>query len=124
MSRRIAGHFLKALAFLAGPFPFGLAVATVRGWDALSANRRLLAGWALLFGLSVLLPLLLARAARAVLGHESADADRRLLRTGIATLVVALAAAAVTPWRDLGRWLAATLGELTGFSLPPAAVGP
>jgi hypothetical protein len=123
VSRKAAGHALKAVAFLLAPFPFGLAVATIRGWSGLTASGRLLAGWMMLIAFSVALPLFLRRAGRAVLGHESARLDRRLLWTGLASLALAVAAAVTVPWRELTAWLVSTLTDLTGFSVPVPANG-
>lgn len=115
--RKTSGYALKGLAFLLAPFLFGMLVATVQGWDALSGNARLLAGWFVLLLFSVVFPLFLARAGRAVMGHERASADRRAWRTGIAALCVAAVAVFLVPWRDLADWLASTLSELTGMPI-------
>lgn len=118
MTRHAAAFSLKALAWLSAPLVFGLLIATVAGWRGLAGNGRMLAGWALLLLLAALLPLFFALAGRAVVGHETDRWDRRALGTGAAALAVVGAAAVTTPWRDLARWLAATLTELTGFSVP------
>ena len=116
--RVAAAHAARALAFVLAPFPIGLVIATVTGWQGLASHGRMLAGWAMLLVASVLVPLFLTRAARVIAGHETERADRRMLWTGIAALVFAGAGAASTPWRELGNWLAATLTDLTGFSVP------
>ena len=118
--RRLAGHALKGLAFLFSPFFFGGLVATVHGWTGLASNGRLLASWILILAFSILLPIFLFRAARAAIGHETEAADRGALSTGIAVAAVGTVAAVLAPWHELARWLAATLSELTGFSLLPA----
>ncbi len=120
--RRTSGYVLKGLAFLLSPFLFGMLVATVQGWESLSGNRRLLAGWFFLLLFSVVFPLFLARAGRAVMGHEPAETDRRAWRTGFVAFGVAAVAVFLVPWRDLADWLAATLSELTG--MPIVSPGP
>jgi hypothetical protein len=64
------------------------------------------------------LPLFLARAGRAAMGHEPAVEARRAWRTGAAALVVGAAALLLVPsWRGLGSWLAETLSDLTGVPI-------
>ena len=122
--RRIAGHALKGLAWLASPVSFALLIATLHGWAGLAARPRLLAGWGFILVFSIVLPIFLFRSARAAIGHETHRDDRNVLSTGIAVVALAAGAAALTPWRDLAQWLATTLSQLTGFTLPVPAGTP
>jgi hypothetical protein len=107
---------LKALAFFLSPLFIGLLVATWKGWDALAASPRLLAGWGALVVFFFVLPLFLTRAGRAAMGHEPAEEARRAWRTGAVALVVGAAALLLIPsWRDLAGWLSETLSDLTGM---------
>lgn len=116
--KHVAGYGLKAFAFLLTPIFIGLLVATWRGWSTLAASPRLLAGWAALVTFFFVLPLFLARAGRAAMGHEPATEARRAWRTGAAALVVGAAALLLVPsWRDLASWLAETLSDLTGIPI-------
>ena len=92
-----------------------MLVATVKGWQGLQGNSRLLAGWLVLLLLAVAFPLFLAMAGRVSMGHEPARADRLALHAGIASLALAAVALFLVPWRDLADWLSATLSELTGM---------
>lgn len=114
--RHVAGYALKAFGFFLAPIFIGLLVATWKGWEALSANPRLLAAWGALLVFFFVLPLFLARAGRAAMGHEPRDEARRVWRTGAAALVVGAAALLLVPsWRDLGEWISGTLSDLTGI---------
>jgi hypothetical protein len=115
--RKTGGFALKGLAFLVAPLIFGMIVATIHGWSGLTDSPRLLAGWATLLALCVVLPIFLRRAGRAVMGHEPAAADRRALRTGLLAAALAVIAIVLVPWRELGDWLSATLSEITGMPL-------
>jgi hypothetical protein len=115
--KKTGGFVLKGLAFLVAPLVFGMIVATIQGWSGLTDSPRLLAGWATLLALCVVLPIFLRRAGRAVMGHEAAEADRRALRTGLLAAALAVIAIVLVPWRELGDWLSATLSEITGIPL-------
>lgn len=115
MKHHTGGFVLKGLAFLVAPFVFGMIVATIQGWSALRASPRLLAGWMTLLALSVVVPVFLRRAGRAVMGHEPPEADRRAMRAGLLAAGLALLAVFLVPWRELGEWLSATLSDLTGM---------
>jgi hypothetical protein len=116
--KHVAGYALKSVGFFLWPLFIGLLVATWRGWGTLAANPRLLAGWAALVAFFFLLPLFLARAGRAAMGHEPDLEARRAWRTGAAALAMGIAAVFLIPsWRDLGNWLAQTLSELTGIPI-------
>ena len=116
--RHVAGYALKAFGFFLAPIFIGLLVATWKGWEALSANPRLLAAWGALLAFFFVLPLFLARAGRAAMGHEPRDEARRAWRTGAAALVVGAAALLLVPsWRDLGEWISVTLSDLTGIPI-------
>jgi len=114
----VAGYALKSFGFFLAPIFMGLLVATWKGWDTLSASPRLLAGWGALLVFFFVLPLFLARAGRAAMGHEPRDEARRAWRTGAAALVVGAAAILLVPsWRDLGDWISGTLSDLTGIPI-------
>jgi membrane-anchored protein YejM (alkaline phosphatase superfamily) len=114
--RHVAGYALKAFAFFLSPIFIGLLVATWRGWSGLAASPRLLAAWAALVVFFFLMPLFLARAGRAAMGHEPREEARRVWRTGAAALLVGVMAVLLVPsWRDLGAWLSETLSNLTGI---------
>lgn len=116
--KHVGGYALKSFGFFLAPIFVGLLVATWKGWPALAANPRLLAGWGALLVFFFVLPLFLSRAGRAALGHEAARESRRVWRTGAAALVVGAAAVLLIPsWRDLGAWLSETLSELTGIPI-------
>jgi protein-S-isoprenylcysteine O-methyltransferase Ste14 len=116
--RHVAGYALKAFGFFLAPIFIGLLVATWKGWEALSANPRLLAAWGALLVFFFVLPIFLARAGRAAMGHEPHDEAGRAWRTGAAALVVAVAALLLVPsWRDLGEWISGTLSDLTGIPI-------
>jgi hypothetical protein len=116
--KHIAGYALKSFGFFLAPIFIGLLVATWKGWETLGSNPRLLAGWGMLLVFFFVLPLFLARAGRAAMGHEPEREARRVWRTGAAALVVGIAAFVLIPsWRDLGNWLAETLSELTGIPI-------
>lgn len=116
--RHVAGYALKSVGFFLAPIFIGLLVATWKGWDTLSGNPRLLAGWGALLVFFFVLPLFLARAGRAAMGHEPRDEARRAWRTGAAALVVGAAAILLVPsWRDLGDWISGTLSDLTGIPI-------
>ena len=116
--RHVAGYALKSFGFFLAPIFMGLLVATWKGWDTLSASPRLLAGWGALLVFFFVLPLFLARAGRAAMGHEPRDEARRAWRTGAAALVVGAAAILLVPsWRDLGDWISGTLSDLTGIPI-------
>ena len=116
--RHVAGYALKSFGFFLAPLFVGLLVATWKGWDALATNPRLLAAWAALLVFFFVLPLFLARAGRAAMGHEPREDARRAWRTGAAALVVGAAALLLVPsWRDLGEWLSGTLSDLTGIPI-------
>jgi hypothetical protein len=115
--KHAGGFVLKGLAFLLAPFFFGMAVATVQGWSGLKASPRLLAGWVTLLALAALMPFVLRRAGRAMLGHEPVEADRRAWRAGIVAAGLAALALFLVPWRELADWLSATLSELTGMPI-------
>ena len=68
------------------------------------------------------LPLFLARAGRAAMGHEPREEARRVWLTGAAAFVVGAAALLLVPsWRDLGEWISGTLSDLTGIPIVPSA---
>ena len=116
--RHVAGYALKSVGFFLAPIFIGLLVATWKAWDTLSGNPRLLAGWGALLVFFFVLPLFLARAGRAAMGHEPRDEARRAWRTGAAALVVGAAAILLVPsWRDLGDWISGTLSDLTGIPI-------
>lgn len=116
--RHIGGYALKSFGFFLAPVFVGLLVATWKGWPTLAANPRLLAGWGALLVFFFVLPLFLARAGRAAMGHEPEPEARRVWRTGAAALIVGAAAFFLIPsWRDLGAWLSETLSELTGIPI-------
>lgn len=118
MKQHIGGYALKSLGFFLAPIFVGLLVATWKGWPTLAANPRLLAGWAALVVFFFLLPLFLARAGRAAMGHEPEREARRVWQTGAAALVVGAVAFFLIPsWKDLGSWLSNTLSELTGIPI-------
>lgn len=114
--KHVGGYALKSVGFFLWPLFVGLVVATWQGWEKLSSNPRLLAGWGALLVFFFVLPLFLARAGRAAMGHEPEREARRVWRTGAAALIVGAAAVVLIPsWRELGNWLAETLSELTGI---------
>ena len=116
--RHVAGYALKSFGFFLAPIFFGLLVATWKGWDALADNPRLLAAWGALLVFFFVLPLFLARAGRAAMGHEPPEDARRAWRTGAAALIVGAAAILLVPsWRDLGDWISGTLSDLTGIPI-------
>ena len=116
--KHVAGYGLKSFAFLLTPIFVGLLVATWKGWSTLAENPRLLVGWAALVTFFFVLPLFLARAGRAAMGHEPEVEAKRVWRTGAAALVVGAAALLLVPsWRDLAGWLAETLSDLTGVPI-------
>ncbi len=116
--RHVAGYALKAFGFFLSPIFVGLLFATWKGWGTLAASPRLLAGWGALVVFFFLMPLFLARAGRAAMGHEPKEEARRVWRTGAAALVVGAAALLLVPsWRDLAAWLSETLSELTGIPI-------
>ena len=116
--KHVAGYALKSLGFFLAPIFIGLLVATWQGWETLASDPRLLAGWGMLLVFFFVLPLFLARAGRAAMGHEPEREARRVWRTGAAALVVGMAALVLIPsWRDLGNWLAGTLSDLTGIPI-------
>jgi hypothetical protein len=120
--KHVAGYALKSVGFFLAPIFIGLLVATWKGWDALSRNPRLLAGWGALLVFFFVLPLFLTRAGRAAMGHEPRDEARRVWLTGAAALVVGAAALLLVPsWRDLGDWISGTLSDLTGIPIVPSA---
>jgi hypothetical protein len=120
--KHVAGYALKSFGFFLAPIFIGLLVATWKGWDALSQNPRLLAGWGALLVFFFVLPLFLARAGRAAMGHEPREEARRVWLTGAAALVVGAAALLLVPsWRDLGEWISGTLSDLTGIPIVPSA---
>jgi hypothetical protein len=120
--KHVAGYALKSFGFFLAPIFIGLLVATWKGWDALSRNPRLLAGWGALLVFFFVLPLFLARAGRAAMGHEPREEARRVWLTGAAALVVGAAALLLVPsWRDLGEWISGTLSDLTGIPIVPSA---
>src|SRR6185503_19364557 len=90
--RHVAGYALKSFGFFLAPIFMGLLVATWKGWDTLSSSPRLLAGWGALLVFFFVLPLFLARAGRAAMGHEPRDEARRVWLTGAAAFVVGAAA--------------------------------
>jgi hypothetical protein len=82
----------------------------------------LLAGWGSLLVFFFVLPLFLARAGRAAMGHEPREEARRVWLTGAAAFVVGAAALLLVPsWRDLGEWISGTLSDLTGIPIVPSA---
>jgi hypothetical protein len=112
----VAGYALKGFGFFLAPIFIGLLAATWRGWETLAANPRLLAGWGALVVFFFVLPLFLARAGRAAMGHEPAEEARRVWLTGAAALVVGVAAVLLVPsWRELAAWLSETISDLTGI---------
>ena len=116
--KHVAGYALKSLGFFLAPIFIGLLVATWQGWETLASDPRLLAGWGMLLVFFFVLPLFLARAGRAAMGHEPEREARRVWRTGAAALVVGMAALVLIPsWRNLGNWLAGTLSDLTGIPI-------
>lgn len=116
--RHVAGYALKSVGFFLAPIFIGLLIATWKGWETLSANPRLLAAWGALLVFFFVLPLFLARAGRAAMGHEPHDEAGRAWRTGAAALIVGAAAILLVPsWRDLGEWLSGTLSDLTGIPI-------
>jgi hypothetical protein len=116
--KHAGGYVLKSLGFFLAPIFVGLLVATWKGWPTLAAQPRMLVGWAALLVFFFVLPLFLARAGRAAMGHESEHEARRVWRTGAAALVVGAAAFLLIPsWKDLGGWLSNTLSELTGIPI-------
>jgi hypothetical protein len=120
--KHVAGYALKSFGFFLAPIFIGLLVATWKGWDALSRNPRLLAGWGALVIFFFVLPLFLTRAGRAAMGHEPREEARRVWLTGAAALVVGAAALLLVPsWRDLGDWISGTLSDLTGIPIVPSA---
>jgi hypothetical protein len=120
--KHVAGYALKSFGFFLAPIFIGLLVATWKGWDALSRNPRLLAGWGALVVFFFVLPLFLTRAGRAAMGHEPREEARRVWLTGAAALVVGAAALLLVPsWRDLGDWISGTLSDLTGIPIVPSA---
>jgi hypothetical protein len=120
--KHVAGYALKSFGFFLAPIFIGLLVATWKGWDALSRNPRLLAGWGALLVFFFVLPLFLARAGRAAMGHEPREEARRVWLTGAAAFVVGAAALLLVPsWRDLGEWISGTLSDLTGIPIVPSA---
>ena len=122
--RHVAGYALKSFGFFLAPIFMGLLVATWKGWDTLSASPRLLAGWGALLVFFFVLPLFLARAGRAAMGHEPRDEARRAWRTGAAALVVGAAAILLVPsWRDLGDWISGTLSDLIGIPIVSSPEG-
>ena len=122
--RHVAGYALKSFGFFHAPIFIGLLVATWKGWDNLSQNPRLLAGWGALLVFFFVLPLFLTRAGRAAMGHEPREEARRAWLTGAAALVVGAAALLLVPsWRDLGNWISVTLSDLTGIPVVPNPEG-
>ena len=71
--KHVAGYALKSFGFFLAPIFIGLLVATWKGWDALSRNPRLLAGWGALLVFFFVLPLFLARAGRAAMKNVMYD---------------------------------------------------
>ena len=123
--KHVAGYALKSFGFFLAPIFVGLLVATWKGWDTLAADPRLMAAWGALLVFFFVLPLFLARAGRAAMGHEPREEARRAWRTGAAALVVGAAALFLVPsWRDLGDWLSATLSDLTGIPIVSSPGGP
>jgi protein-S-isoprenylcysteine O-methyltransferase Ste14 len=122
--RHVAGYALKSFGFFLAPIFIGLLVATWKGWETLSQNPRLLAGWGALVVFFFVLPLFLTRAGRAAMGHEPREEARRAWITGAAALVVGAAALLLVPsWRDLGNWISGTLSDLTGIPVVPSSEG-
>ena len=122
--RHVAGYALKSFGFFLAPIFIGLLVATWKGWETLSPNPRLLAGWGALVVFFFVLPLFLTRAGRAAMGHEPREEARRAWLTGAAALVVGAAALLLVPsWRDLGNWISGTLSDLTGIPVVPNLEG-
>ncbi len=122
--KHVAGYALKSFGFFLAPIFVGLIVATWKGWDTLAANPRLLAAWGALLVFFFVLPLFLARAGRAAMGHEPREDARSAWRTGAAALVVGAAALLLVPsWRELGDWLSATLSDLTGIPIVSSPEG-
>ncbi|HEX9303601.1 MAG TPA: hypothetical protein VGA31_04030 [Thermoanaerobaculia bacterium] len=122
--RHLAGYALKSFGFFLAPIFIGLLVATWKGWPTLAENPRLLAGWAAVIVFFFVMPLFLARAGRAAMGHEPSEEAHRVWRTGAAALLVGAAALLLVPsWRDLGLWLSDTLSELSGFPMVPVGGG-
>jgi len=120
--RRNSSTLRRSFGFFLAPIFIGLLVATWKGWDALSRNPRLLAGWGALLVFFFVLPLFLARAGRAAMGHEPREEARRVWLTGAAAFVVGAAALLLVPsWRDLGEWISGTLSDLTGIPIVPSA---
>jgi hypothetical protein len=116
--KHVGGYVLKSLGFFLAPIFVGLLVATWKGWPTLAAQPRMLIGWGALLVFFFVLPLFLARAGRAAMGHEPEREARRVWRTGAAALVVGAAAFLLIPsWKDLGGWLSNTLSELTGIPI-------
>ena len=122
--KHVAGYVLKSFGFFLAPIFIGLLVATWKGWEALSTNPRLLAAWGALLVFFFVLPIFLARAGRAAMGHEPRDEAQRAWRTGAAALVVGTAAILLVPsWRDLAEWISGTLSDLTGIPIVPSQGG-
>ena len=116
--KHAGGYVLKSLGFFLAPIFVGLLVATWKGWPTLAAHPRMLFGWVALLVFFFVLPLFLARAGRAAMGHEPESEARRVWRTGAAALVVGAVAFLLIPsWKDLGGWLSNTLSELTGIPI-------
>jgi hypothetical protein len=116
--KHVGGYVLKSLGFFLAPIFVGLLVATWKGWPTLAAQPRMLIGWGALLVFFFVLPLFLARAGRAAMGHEPEREARRVWRTGAAALVVGAVAFLLIPsWKDLGGWLSNTLSELTGIPI-------
>ena len=122
--RHVAGYALKSFGFFLAPIFIGLLVATWKGWETLSQNPRLLAGWGALLVFFFVLPLFLTRVGRAAMGHEPREEARRAWLTGAAALVVGAAALLLVPsWRDIGTWISGTLSDLTGIPVVPGSEG-
>lgn len=116
--RHVAGYTLKAVGFLLAPVFVGLLVATWKGWSTLAASPRMLLGWAALVVFFFVMPLFLARAGRAAMGHEPPVEARRAWKTGAAALLVGAVAVLLIPsWRDLVFWLSETVSDLTGIPI-------